>query len=311
MSTYRGRRVDGILLLDKPMGISSNAALQRAKRLFQAQKAGHTGSLDNLATGLLPICFGEATKLSGFLLAADKGYIADCRLGYNTDTGDAEGQISQQRALPEWLNVAKIQAVFAEFLGIQQQTPPMYSALKQQGQPLYKLARQGKTVERAPRTIEIIALELLSFAGEQLQFHVHCSKGTYVRTLAEDIGERLGCGAYLTALRRVAVGNYREMYSLPQLESILQEQGMSGLDGCLLPLDTALPHVAVLSVSPAQALRLTQGQRVTVETAYDAGTPVCLRREEGENSVFFGLGEMVVTDEGISYVMPKRLFNEN
>ncbi|OUD15305.1 tRNA pseudouridine(55) synthase TruB [Thioflexithrix psekupsensis] len=310
MSKLRGRRIDGILLLDKPTGISSNAALQQAKRLFQAQKAGHTGSLDNLATGLLPICFGEATKLSGFLLAADKGYIADCRLGYNTDTGDAEGQIIQQRALPELLDAEKIQAIFAEFLGIQQQIPPMYSALKQQGQPLYKLARQGKTVARAPRTIEIIALTLLSFSGEQLQFHVHCSKGTYVRTLAEDIGERLGCGAYLTALRRVTVGDYREMYSFSQLESILQAQGMSGLDQCLLPLETALPHFAVLCVSPAEALRLTQGQRIAVETCYCAGTSVCLHREEGENRVFFGLGEIAVTEEGEYVVMPKRLLNE-
>ncbi|MBN9421674.1 MAG: tRNA pseudouridine(55) synthase TruB, partial [Candidatus Accumulibacter sp.] len=205
MATKRSwQRVDGVLLLDKPSGMTSNDALQKARRLFSAAKAGHTGTLDPLATGLLPVCFGEATKFSSDLLDADKTYEADVLFGVTTDTGDAQGAVLEQRAVA--FDRAALDAVLERFRGPISQIPPMYSALKRDGKPLYELARQGIEVERAARAVTIHELALLSFEGERCRLRVCCSKGTYIRTLAEDIGAALGCGAHLTALRRTVVG---------------------------------------------------------------------------------------------------------
>ena len=203
----RGRNVNGILLLDKGIGITSNAALQKVKRLYQASKAGHTGSLDPLASGLLPLCLGEATKLSSFLLDADKAYAGVCKLGVKTSTADAEGEVIETRPVPD-LSEAQLRDVLAKFVGVIDQIPPMHSAIKMQGQPLYKLAHQGIEVERQPRQVTIHSLTLTRLEGDEFAFDLQCSKGTYVRTLAEDIGEVLGCGAHLSALRRTQVGPF-------------------------------------------------------------------------------------------------------
>ena len=198
------KQVDGVLLLDKPLHLSSNDALQKARRFFSAAKAGHTGTLDPLATGLLPVCFGEATKFSADLLDADKAYVADVRLGQTTATGDAEGEVLQTR--PVQVSAEQLAAVLPRFTGVIAQVPPMYSALKRDGKPLYELARQGLEVEREAREVTILSLAASDFDGINFRLHVDCSKGTYIRTLAEDIGETLGCGAHLTGLRRTRVG---------------------------------------------------------------------------------------------------------
>ena len=203
----RGRNISGVLLLDKPEGLTSNKALQEVKFLIKAAKAGHTGSLDPLATGLLPICFGEATKMSAFLLDADKRYQVTVKLGETTTTADAEGEVVETHD-PSGVTEEQIRATLREFLGEQQQLPPMYSAVKHKGERLYKLARQGVVVERETRTIHIHSLTLLDMAMPEFVMDVHCSKGTYVRTLAEDIGKRLGCGAHVNGLKRTRVGPY-------------------------------------------------------------------------------------------------------
>ncbi len=203
------RHVDGMLLLDKPAGITSNAALQEIKRLFQAKKAGHGGSLDPLATGMLPICFGRATKLSQGLLTADKSYVVTAKLGVKTTTSDAEGEIISERPVPE-ISKADLDQRLDRFRGVISQIPSMYSALKYKGQPLYKLARQGITVERKPRELTIHKLCILDLSDDLMQLEIHCSKGTYVRTLVDDIGEMIGCGAHVIALRRFRVGDFKE-----------------------------------------------------------------------------------------------------
>lgn len=234
------RSVDGILLLDKPIGLTSNAALQTVKRLYQAAKAGHTGSLDPLASGLLPICLGEATKLSGFLLNADKSYQFTCRLGIVTATGDAEGEVTATRPVG-LLSREQVEAALQRFTGVIEQIPPMYSALKRQGQPLYKLARRGLEVEREPRQVTIHELRLLRLEGEVLECVMCCSKGTYVRTLVADLGETLGCGAHISALRRTAVEPY-DASRMITLDALCErtEQGLAVLDELLLSLDSAV-----------------------------------------------------------------------
>ena len=221
----RGRNISGVLLLDKPAGITSNAALQVVKRLFDANKAGHTGSLDPLATGMLPICLGEATKISGFLLSADKCYRAVCKLGVTTNSGDADGEVLQQRPV-ENINEARVREVLMNFMGDGKQIPPMHSAIKRQGVPLYKLAHQGIEVEREARDITIHSLDLVRLEGDELEIDVCCSKGTYIRTLAEDIGEELGCGAHISALRRTGVGalDNIEMHTLDSLTALAEQQ---------------------------------------------------------------------------------------
>ncbi len=259
------RKLNGILLLDKPVGASSNQVLQDARFLYQAAKAGHTGSLDPLASGMLPVCFGEATKVSTFLLDADKHYLTTAQLGALSDTGDAEGQLSSQQAVPT-LSVELIEAVLQAFRGEIQQIPPMYSALKKDGQPLYKLARQGVEVERQPRTVMIHELTLQDYTATTLSLSVRCSKGTYIRTLVEDIGQALGCGAYVAMLRRTEVDPFNglPMYTPGELRRRLDEQGQTALDALLLPLDRALPHLPVLTLKAEHLQRLRQGQRLSV-----------------------------------------------
>ena len=252
------RALDGVLLLDKGLGLSSNDALVRAKRLFLAQKAGHTGTLDPLASGLLPLCFGEATKFSQDLLEADKTYEATMRLGERTTTGDAEGEVLETR--PVAAGLPDVEAALARFRGPISQVPPMHSALKRDGKPLYEYSRAGQVVERAARDVTIHRLELLGAALPDVTFRVICSKGTYVRTLAEDIGEALGCGAHLVALRRTGVGalTLEHAVTLEALEAMEQSQR----DAALAPVDALLSSFAPLHLEAEQARRFQQGQRL-------------------------------------------------
>ncbi|WP_018953536.1 tRNA pseudouridine(55) synthase TruB [Thioalkalivibrio sulfidiphilus] len=293
------RDVHGIVLLDKPQGYSSNQALQRVKYLFRARKAGHTGSLDPLATGLLPLCFGEATKVSGFLLDADKHYRTRCRLGQTTDTADAEGQVLETRPVPA-LNEALIEAALAPFRGPIHQVPPMYSALKHQGQRLYELARKGEEVERKARDVTIHALSCLGFTADTLELDVHCSKGTYIRTLVEDIGERLGCGAHVIELRRLGLGPFETptMVTLEEIEA-RAEQGEAALDALLTPIDSALTQWPAVRLDRDSAYYLRQGQAVFVPGAPTRG----LVRVYGPGETFLAMGEIL--DDG--RVAPRRL----
>ena len=255
-----GKPLDGIVLLDKPLGLSSNAALQRTKRIFNARKAGHTGSLDPLATGMLPICFGEATKVSSFLLDSDKRYVTTAQLGQTRTTGDMEGEVVETRDIPE-LTQESIEAVLDQFRGPIEQIPTMHSALKHEGTPLYKLARKGVTIERKVRHVTIHELKLLEFTADTLTLEVHCSKGTYIRTLMEDIGEVLTCGAHLSALRRTEVSPFSKhpIYTLEQLEALAET---SELEKTLLPIDAAIPHWPMLELSTEQTQLLCNGIKV-------------------------------------------------
>jgi tRNA pseudouridine55 synthase len=295
----RGREVNGVLLLDKPVGITSNAALQMVKRLFDARKAGHTGSLDPLASGVLPICLGEATKISGFLLTADKRYHAVCKLGIKTSSGDADGDVVTQRPVPP-LTREQVLEVLASFLGTISQVPPMHSAIKRQGTPLYKLAHQGIEVEREPREVQIHQLELTRLQGDELEIDVHCSKGTYIRTLAEDIGEALGCGAHIIALRRTAVGalDSTRMVTLDSLKTLATE-GHAALDACLIPMEEALADWPEVQLSADASYYLQQGQAVFVPRLKERGWVRLFSGEAG----FLGVG--TVLDDG--RVAPKRL----
>jgi tRNA pseudouridine55 synthase len=295
----RGRDVNGILLLDKPSGITSNDALQQVKRLFYAKKAGHTGSLDPLASGVLPICMGEATKVSAFLLDADKRYQVRCQLGVRTTTADAEGEVVETRPVVSW-TAEQIDTIFDEFRGSIEQIPPMYSALKHQGQRLYKLARQGVEVEREPRPVDIYELTLTGQGDDWIDIDVHCSKGTYIRTLAEDIGEKLGCGAHVSALRRSMVGPYGagQLVTLDQLKH-LKENDMRAMDDLLLPIESALSQWPDVDLSTDAAFYLQQGQPVLVPHAPTSGW---VRLYEGNRS-FLGMGEIL--DDG--RVAPRRL----
>ncbi|MDC8805224.1 tRNA pseudouridine(55) synthase TruB [Halomonas pacifica] len=295
----RGLPIDGVLLLDKPQGLSSNQALQRARRLYQAQKAGHTGTLDPMATGLLPVCFGEATKFSSQLLDADKVYRARLRLGVTTTTGDAEGEVLQERPVPA-LDEASIEAVLARFRGEIEQLPPMYSALKHQGRPLYELAREGKTIERAVRRVTVYDVRLLALEGEEFTLEASVSKGTYIRTLAEDIGEALGCGAHLTALRRLKTGPFTA-------EGMLALEALEGLDDAerqahLLPMDVLVAHLPSLTVAADAAKRLTHGQPARLEVGALAVESTVRLYHDG---AFLGLGVVAGPQE----VAPKRLLS--
>lgn len=256
------RRLDGVLLLDKSLGLSSNHALQAARRLYRAEKAGHTGTLDPLATGLLPLCFGEATKFSGELLNADKRYVATVQLGVTTDTADAEGRELRRR--PVEVGRPDLEAALAAFVGDIEQVPPMYSALKRDGKPLYEYARAGIELERAPRRVSIYRLCLLDssevIAAGRFVFEVHCSKGTYVRTLAADIGERLGCGAHLAGLRRTGIGSLDvvEAHTVTSLEGLTED----ARDALLLPPDGLLSGLHEARLDAADAARLRHGQAV-------------------------------------------------
>jgi len=293
------RDVNGILLLDKPVGLTSNRALQTVKRIFNARKAGHTGSLDPLASGVLPICMGEATKVSAFLLDADKRYRVRCRLGVRTATGDAEGETVETRAVDSYSR-AQLESVLERFRGSIEQIPPMYSALKHQGQRLYKLARQGVEVERQPRPVEIYALLLTAQGDDWIEIEVHCSKGTYVRTLVEDIGERLGCGAHVCALRRTGVGPYDEagLVTIAMLEQ-LKQSDLAAMDRLLLPIESALTQWPGVELSSDAAFYLQQGQPVLVPRAPTSGWVRLYERDH----TFLGMGEIL--DDG--RVAPRRL----
>lgn len=291
--------MNGILLLDKPTGMTSNAALQKVKHLLKVKKAGHTGSLDPLASGMLPLCLGEATKFSQFLLEADKIYQVTAKLGIKTNTGDAEGEIISQREISA-ITQEKLLKVMEKFRGAIEQIPSMYSALKHKGQPLYKLARQGITVERKPRTVHIHELILLSYLATNFSVYVRCSKGTYIRTLIEDIGEVLGCGAHVTELRRLMVGTYAasQMITLCELETLLQTNQLN-LDKHLLPLASTVAHWPEVRISEAAAFYLRRGQPVIVPQAPTSGWVKIILH----NGNFLGVGEIMQDGR----VAPRRL----
>lgn len=297
------RTVNGILLLDKPTGMTSNAALQTVKRLFKAQKAGHGGSLDPIASGSLPIFFGEATKLSQFLLEADKHYVLSVQLGIRTESGDSEGNVISRMEVPNFAEES-LEEIFDRFRGDIFQIPSMFSAIKHKGQPLYKLARQGIEVEREARPITIYSLELLSFNRNGFSLDVKASKGTYIRTLVDDIGQALGCGAHVTSLRRLSAGPYNEeqMVELAHLQEIETKGGLSKLDDYLLPVDSSVSCMPNLKLSEAAAYYLRQGQPVIVPYAPTEGWVRLVLRDNR----FLGVGEIL--EDG--RVAPRRLMQE-
>lgn len=292
------RSVNGILLLDKPTGFSSNAVLQKVKRIFNAKKAGHTGSLDPLASGMLPICFGEATKFSQFLLESDKTYRVAAFLGIRTTTSDKEGEVVEERSVPP-LTLEEIDRQFDSFRGDIQQIPSMYSALKYQGQPLYKYARQGITVERPSRPVTIYDLTVTQFKNAVVEFDLKCSKGTYVRTLVDDFGEVLGCGAHVIALRRLLVGPYpaEGMITMEKLEAAHEDFLL--LDSYLLPVSTSVGELPEIALTESMVFYLRQGQPVLVSNAPSSG----LIRITTKKGAFLGVGEML---EG-QRLAPRRL----
>ncbi|WP_126454650.1 tRNA pseudouridine(55) synthase TruB [Sulfuriflexus mobilis] len=298
----RGRNISGIVLLDKPLGLSSNKALQEVKNLFFARKAGHTGSLDPLASGLLALCFGEATKISNFLFDANKHYRATGKLGEITTTGDAEGEVIESRPVPE-LDVARLEAVLEQFKGEISQVPPMYSALKHKGEPLYKLARQGIEIEREPRQVTIYSLSLIELTADSFTIDIECSRGTYIRTLVEDIGKALGCGAYVTALRRTGLGPFDEadMVTLDTLKAVY-EQDKTQLKQFLRPTSSALEDWPEVNLTEDMAFYMRQGQPVIVPHAPTEGW---VRLNVGGER-FLGMGQIL--DDG--RVAPKRLLGE-
>lgn len=298
----RGRPVHGVLLLDKPSGRSSNFFLQRAKFFYHAQKAGHTGSLDPLASGLLPLCFGDATKISSYLLEADKHYLAEAKLGEKTDTGDAEGEVIKTRSVPD-VSDDLWNKIIAQFTGDIEQIPPMYSALKHQGKSLYKLARAGKEVDRAPRQVTIHGLQTVSREADRFTIDVSCSKGTYIRTLVEDIGEALGCGAHLTALRRTGVDPYREpkMIAFDELQEMAERGDQVALDDLLMPIASALSHWPTIYITAEQEEELRFGRTVPVDQKASDGLLLVLN--DHERAV--ALAE--VNNQGI--LAPKKVFN--
>jgi tRNA pseudouridine55 synthase len=296
----RYETIDGLLLLNKPAGLTSNQALQRVKRLLNAKKAGHTGSLDPAATGMLPLCFGEATKVCAFLLDADKTYRVTARLGVATDTADAEGTEIGTADVPQ-LSADEWREILESFLGESLQVPPMYSALKKDGKRLYELARRGETVEREPRPIRIAEISLLEIAGTRLVFWVHCSKGTYVRTLVEDIAKKAGTVAHTARLHRESVGDFRadDMMDLAGLEEAAAS-GSDGLKARLLPADTALEGLAAVELDHKASDRFAVGQVNSVSPPATAG----LVRVYGGAHEFLGVGQL--SDDG--QLAPKRVF---
>ena len=294
------RPLDGLLLLDKPAGLSSNQALQRARLLFRAEKGGHTGALDPLATGLLPLCFGEATKIAGLLLGGRKAYEAGVALGRTTDTDDADGEVLRERPVPA-LDRARVEAALVPLTGRIRQRPPIFSALKQGGEPLYVKARRGETIEVPEREVEVESIRLLGLDGDQLRLAVTCGSGTYIRSLARDLGEALGCGAHVTALRRTWVEPFLEprMFTIEALEAAAAEGGEAALDALLLPVEAGLVHFEAVHVDADQARRLGHGQPVPV--AGEIATNLNLLGPDGRS---LGLGRR---DEN-GQVWPKRLF---
>ena len=294
------RPLDGLLLLDKPAGLSSNQALQQVRRLYRAEKGGHTGALDPLATGLLPLCFGEATKIAGLLLGGRKAYEAGIELGRTTDTDDADGEVLRERPVPG-LDRALVEAALVPLTGRIRQRPPIYSALKQGGEPLYAKARRGEDIEVSEREVEVESITVLELDGKRLRLAVTCGSGTYIRSLARDLGEALGCGAHVTALRRTWVEPFLQpqMHTLQGLESVAAEAGEAALDALLLPVEAGLAGFPVVTLDADQARRLGHGQPVPV--AGEVATNLNLMGPEGRS---LGLGRR---DEA-GQVWPQRLF---
>ena len=296
----RGRDIHGVFLLDKPQGMSSNDIMQKVKRIFQANKAGHTGALDPLATGMLPICLGEATKFSQFLLDADKRYLVTAKLGERTDTSDAEGQIIETREVK--VKTPEILTALERFRGDILQVPTMFSALKHNGKPLYEYARQGITVEREARPITIFELNFIEYNAPYLTLEVHCSKGTYIRTLVDDLGEVLGCGAHVTMLRRTAVADYptEKMLDWHALQSLAEPQDLSLLDALLLPMDTAVAKLPALTLNESQTQGIGFGQRIKFDN---------LNRLQGQVRLFSHenrfLGVALIDENNV--IRPQRL----
>jgi tRNA pseudouridine55 synthase len=322
----KGLPIDGIINLDKPLGLSSNQALQKVKYLLNAKKAGHTGSLDPLASGVLPLCFGHATKVSSLLLDSDKGYISGIHLGSRTTTGDKEGEIIGPVS-DKKIEQQEIITILQQFEGKQQQLPPMYSALKFQGQPLYKLARKGMDIKRDAREINIYSIKLLEYQYPELLINVLCSKGTYIRSLAEDIGTALGCGAHLFSLRRIQAGNFliENSYTLEQLAELKQQHQ---INNALSSSDSVLQHLAKINLSQQSADDIRLGRKITVnvEAKLTDGSAEldCLTIDDIENNqagqqqvrlyeqnVFLGLAQLQIdsSSDKTSYLLqPKRLF---
>ncbi|AGQ91625.1 tRNA pseudouridine(55) synthase TruB [Vibrio parahaemolyticus] len=302
----KGRPINGVILLDKPTGISSNDALQKVKRIYFAEKAGHTGALDPLATGMLPICLGEATKFSQFLLDSDKRYRVIAKLGERTNTSDSDGEVVETR--PVDVTLEKLEASIEKFRGESDQVPSMFSALKYQGKPLYEYARKGIEVPRESRKITVYEIILHRFEGDEVEMEVHCSKGTYIRTIVDDLGEMLGCGAHVTMLRRTAVAKYpyEKMVTLEQLNELLEQAHREEiaprelLDPLLMPMDTAVEDLPEVNLIPELADMVQHGQPVQVLGAPEQGS---LRLTMGEERLFIGVGEM--NDDG--KIAPKRL----
>lgn len=302
----KGRPINGVILLDKPTGISSNDALQKVKRIFFAEKAGHTGALDPLATGMLPICLGEATKFSQFLLDSDKRYRVIAKLGERTDTSDSDGEVVETR--PVDVNLEKLEACIDTFRGESDQVPSMFSALKYQGKPLYEYARKGIEVPRESRKVTVYEIVLHRFEGDEVEMEVHCSKGTYIRTIVDDLGEMLGCGAHVTMLRRTGVAKYpyEKMVTLEQLNELLEQAHRDEvapkelLDPLLLPMDTAVEDLPEVNLNAELTNLVQHGMPVQVFGAPE-GTPI--RMTSGEDKLFIGVAE--VNDDG--KVAPKRL----
>lgn len=297
----RGRDIDGVFLLDKPQGMSSNDIMQKVKRLFQANKAGHSGALDPLATGMLPICLGEATKFSQFLLDADKRYVVTAKLGERTDTSDAEGQVVETR--PVNVETSQILTALEQFRGDILQVPTMFSALKHNGKPLYEYARAGITVEREARPITIFELNFIEYQAPFLTLEVHCSKGTYIRTLVDDLGEVLGCGAHVTVLRRTAVADYpvEKMMTWDALQA-LAEQG--DLDQHLLPIDTAVSKLPALKLNAEQSKGIGFGQRVKFANEAKLRGQV---RLFSDKNIFLGVA--LIDDNNV--IRPQRLITQS
>ena len=305
----RGRDIHGVLLLDKPQGASSNDVLQKVKRLYNANRAGHTGALDPLATGMLPICLGEATKFSQYLLDSDKRYRVIARLGQRTDTSDADGQIVEER--PVTFTDAQLAEALESFRGDTQQVPSMYSALKYQGKKLYEYARQGIEVPREARPITVYELLFIRHEGNELELEIHCSKGTYIRTIIDDLGEKLGCGAHVIFLRRLAVSKYpvERMVTLEQLREYVEQAEQQGipasqlLDPLLMPMDSPASDFPVVNIPSVVAAYFKNGQPVRASQAPASGL---VRVTEGDDAQFIGMAE--IDDEG--RVAPRRLVVE-
>ncbi|PST95290.1 tRNA pseudouridine(55) synthase TruB [Photobacterium iliopiscarium] len=303
----KGRPINGVILVDKPTGISSNDTLQKVKRIFFAQKAGHTGALDPLATGMLPLCFGEATKFSQFLLDSDKRYRVVAKLGERTDTSDSDGEVVETRAV----NVERdqLEACIDSFRGTTDQIPSMYSALKYQGRKLYEYAREGISIPRESRKITVYSVELLRFDNNEVEMELHVSKGTYIRTIVDDLGEKLGCGAHVTYLRRTGVSNfpYERMVTIEQLQALLDQaiadevEPGTVLDALLLPTDTAVQDLPEVNITAEAAVHVLHGNPVAAEVVPAEGTLV--RITVAEAAEFIGVG----TIDAKCMLAPKRV----